>query len=512
MKAALPARFRRNTITLYLNTITSAVVALVMTPVLAHGLGKHDYGIWVVVGSMILYLELLEFGFGTATIKYVAEYAALGDRDRVRATITTSFWILAVPGVIALAVGVGAAALFPEIFDVHEGVETAARLLVLMLALNMAISIPGDTFGGALIGLQRYDLQNGTLIVVAIAQAVAWAVVLAAGGGLVALGIVTVALGLAGQLWRYVLVRRLVPGAGINRRDFRRDLVRPVAGLSFWYALGEIADVIVFRIDAIVVGIVVSVPAAGVYAVGQKLALVAEKLVQPAVYTFFPHSAELSAHEDEAGLKATLVAGTRISLGIAGPLTVALGLLGEPAVRAWIGPSFAAAGLVVVYLAAATAIKSLVQTGRALLNGMGLARVPAQIIAGEAVLNLALSVLLGRSMGLQGVALGTLIAAAVMDVGLLLPYMCRRLRISLRAFVVPVLTAHIPGAAVSLLVGWAALRVGVSGLGAVLLAGAVIAGAYLVVFFFTGLTRAERVIVTSKVTRKKRAASEEGSR
>jgi O-antigen/teichoic acid export membrane protein len=508
LTAALPARFRRNTITLYLNTITSAVVALVMTPVLVNGLGTFDYGIWVVVGSMILYLELLEFGFGTATIKYVAEYEALGDRDKVRATITTSFWILAVPGLIALVVGGVVAGVFTEVFELREGVETSARLLILMLAFNMAISIPGDTFGGALLGLQRYDLQNLTLIMVAVAQAIGWAVVLGVGGGLVGLGLVTVCLSLLGQLWRFLLVRRLVPGVSISRRDFRRELVRPFAGLSFWFALGEIAHVVVFRVDTIVVGIVVGVPAAGIYAVGQKLALVAEKLVQPAVYTLFPHSAELTALEDREGLRATLIAGTRISLGIAGPLTVALALLGEPAVRAWVGPEFAAAGLVVVYLAATTALKSLVQTGRAMLNGMGLARVPALILAGEALLNLVLSVILGRSMGLQGVALGTLIAAAVTDVGLLLPYVCRRLGVSILTFTGSILKAHVPGAAAGLLVGLLALRVGVSGVAPVLLAGVAVAASYVLVFGATGLTHAERAALAAKLKRRPRTGEE----
>jgi O-antigen/teichoic acid export membrane protein len=511
LTAALPARFRRNTLTLYLNTITSAAVALVMTPVLAHGLGRHDYGIWVVVGGLILYLELLEFGFGTATIKYVAEFDSLDDRDGVRATITTSFWILAVPGLLALLAGAVMAGVFTEIFELREGVETSARLLILMLSLNMAISIPGDTFGGALLGLQRYDLQNATLIAVAIAQAIGWAIVLASGGGLVALGVVTVTFGLLGQLSRYFLVRRLVPGVSISRRDFRRDLVRPVAGLSFWFALGEIADVVVFRIDAIVVGIVVGIPAAGIYAVGQKLALVVEKLVQPAVYTLFPHAAGLSAHDDREGLRAMLVTGTRISLGIAGPLTVTLAVLGEPAVRAWVGPEFAAAGVVVVYLAATTAIKSVVQTGRTMTSGMGLARVPAMIVTGEALLNLVLSVVFGRAMGLQGVALGTLIAAAVTDIGLLLPYICKQLHVSLPAFAGSVLKAHVPGAAAALLVGWLALRLGVTGIAPVLLAGIAIGGTYMAVFFTTGLTSAERAVVVAKMSRRPRKGADGGA-
>ena len=66
----LPRRFRRNVLTSYANTATTALVALVMTPVLVHGLGTEAYGIWVLAGSLALYLELLEFGFGLATVKY----------------------------------------------------------------------------------------------------------------------------------------------------------------------------------------------------------------------------------------------------------------------------------------------------------------------------------------------------------------------------------------------------------------------------------------------------------
>ena len=509
--AALPARFRRNTATLYLNTIASAVIALVMTPVLATGLGKHDYGIWLVVGSMILYLELLEFGFGTATIKYVAEFEALEDRDRLRSAITTSFWVLALPGLIAFALGLLAAALFPYLLDIREGAETGARLLVVMLAANMAISIPGDTFGGALIGLQRYDLQNATLLVVAVAQAIGWAIVIGAGGGLVALGLVTVSLSLLGQLWRYLLIRRLVPGVTMSRRHFDRSMFRGFARLSFWYALGEVAHVVIFRIDTIVVGVVVNIQAAAVYGVGQKLALIAEKLVQPVVYTLFPHSSELAALDDREGLRSTLVTGTRISMGLAGPLTVTLAVMAEPAIRAWVPPSFAAASLVVVYLSAATAIKSLVQTGQTMLNGMGLARAPSIIVAAEAGLNLLLSIVLGQAMGIHGVALGTFLASAATDLGLLLPYMCRRLGMSVAAFLLPVLRAHLPGLVVSLAVGWAVTRAHLSGIGPVVVGGAAIGLAYLCVFYVTGLTADERAEITRKVRGRGRTGVDVGT-
>ena len=42
----------------------------------------------------------------------------------------------------------------------------------------MALSIPMDTFGGAISALQRFDLLNYSLIAVTVSQAIGWVIVL----------------------------------------------------------------------------------------------------------------------------------------------------------------------------------------------------------------------------------------------------------------------------------------------------------------------------------------------
>lgn len=492
MSGALPRRFGRNTLTSYVNTSTSLVVALVMTPVLVDGLGRTGYGIWALAGSLVLYLELLEFGFGTATVKRVAEESATDDHERVGSAIATSFWLLTVPGVIALLAGAGLAAAFPLLFDVPSALETTSQLLVLVVAVDLAISIPSDTFGAALMGLQRYDLLNATLIAVLIAQAISWAVVLAAGGGLLALGIATAALSLLGQVSRYLIARRLVPGLSLSPRRVDRAGFRPLAGLSVWYWVEALADVLISRIDTIVVGLVVGLPEAAVYAVAQKLALFAPRLIAPATRALFPYSSELAARGDTAAVRRTVVTGTRVSLAIAGPLCLPLALFARPALEAWVGPEFAEGSLVVVYLVAAAAIGAFARSAVSTALGTGLVRVPALVMVGEAALNLVLSVVLGLLLGLAGVALGTLIAAAVSQLGILVPYIGRKLSLSLSALWVSTLRTHVPAAFVALLVAWPVVRAEPSSLAAVAAAGAAVAGAYLAVFTITGLEPRER--------------------
>lgn len=489
---ALPRRFRRNVVSNYAVVGCSLIIALVTTPLLARALGPAEFGIWVLVASFVLYLELLDFGFSAATAKYVAGHDANGRPDLVAGTLTTSLYLLCLPGLVALGIGLAIAGVFPTIFDVAPPVRSAAQLLVIVLAIDLAISVPGDTFGAALIGLQRFDLINFTLIAVSVSQALAWALVLYLGGGLVALGAVTAGISLLGQGARFVLARRLVPEISLRPSGFTRSLVRPFAGLSMWFALRDVAQVVRSRIDTVVVGILLGVAAAGIYGVGQKLALIVERMSYPVVTTFFPYSAELMARNDAQGLRSAVLIGTRLSLGIGGPLCLVLGLLAGPALDVWVGPAFADARPVVVYLAAAAAVKIITHTGIVAMGGMGLARGPSLVASGEAALNLLLSVVLGSRMGLSGVALATFLAAVIVELVVMLPMICRSLGMPVIAFVGSLARAHLPPVAAALGV---ALAIGASqaeGLVELLLAALAIGGAYLLVFFLSGLEPGER--------------------
>ncbi|HWC25060.1 MAG TPA: oligosaccharide flippase family protein [Solirubrobacteraceae bacterium] len=487
----LPIRYRRNVVSTYVTTTVIAVAALVTTPILAGELGKEAFGIWALVGSFALYLELLEFGFGKAAPKFVAEFSARGDERGLRATIATSFWILAALGSVAALIAAVIAALFPSLFGISPELAGPAQILILLVLLDLAISIPSDTFGGVLMGLQRFYLVNATLVGVTILQAIGWTIVLASGGGLVELGIVTVALSLAGQLARFVLARRHVPGTSIAPRLVDRSLVRRFTGLSVWFFVLDMSRVVVIRLDTVVVGLVVGVPAAGVYAVGQRLALALESLIEPLTKAFFPHSSSLEAGEDREGLRRSLLAGTRLSLAIAAPIALALGFLARPLIDLWLGGGFGDAAIVVVLLAAAAAVSALTRTGLLMLQGLGRARVPALMMAAEALLNLVLSVVLAHELGLKGVALGTLIALVVANIGFFYPYMCRQFAVSLGELSAELARAHAPALAVGVLVGAAITALGPSGVVAVP-AALLVAGTYAAVFWFTGLTADER--------------------
>jgi O-antigen/teichoic acid export membrane protein len=121
-----------------------------------------------------------------------------------------------------------------------------------------------------------------------------------------------------------------------------------------------------------------------------------------------------------------------LSLATVLPITVTLVILAGPLIQAWVGRGFEASILVLQILAAATAIRVGNATATTLLKGSGRHRFVAFSNLATALVNLTLSIVLARYMGLPGVALATLVPLAFTAMTLQFPTACRRVGIPLR--------------------------------------------------------------------------------
>ena len=54
--------------------VVSLVSAFVLSPLVVRGLGIEAYGVWALVFSMLEYLNVVDLGIRSATVKYVAHH------------------------------------------------------------------------------------------------------------------------------------------------------------------------------------------------------------------------------------------------------------------------------------------------------------------------------------------------------------------------------------------------------------------------------------------------------
>ena len=69
-------QLRSGVILSYINLGISSLIPFVYTPVMLDMLGQAEYGLYSLANSVVGYLSLLSFGFGSTIIRYIAKYRA----------------------------------------------------------------------------------------------------------------------------------------------------------------------------------------------------------------------------------------------------------------------------------------------------------------------------------------------------------------------------------------------------------------------------------------------------
>lgn len=432
------------------------IVSFLLTPFMLHQLGPTVYGLWVLVGSMVAYGAILDFGIWGTIVKYVAQYHAQGDALHARRFLRSirAFYLI----ICVLLVGGGAAIapFFADLFQLPAEQHGLARTLVIMMSLATGLALPGMLPLAVLRGLQRYDLVNVIDIVTSLATAAATVVALLLGGG--ALGVAGANLG--GVFILFILgsiaVRRIAPELDLTRRT-ADDGVHPLRdrqslNLAFSHSwplfAQDIATRLQTRTDEITIGLFLPVRLVGSYNIARRLGETTQTLTRQFMKTLLPLASQLHAEQDEGRLRVVYLVGMRLTVAITAVLGILLIVLAGPVLTLWVGAEYAAYTGIVTILTLAQMIVTVRWAAVAILQAMARHRILAVSSLSAGVANLALSLLLVRPLGLTGVALGTLIPAAVEACFVILPYSLRvtgvDVREAWREIVVPALLPVLP--------------------------------------------------------------------
>jgi O-antigen/teichoic acid export membrane protein len=449
--SALTGRVVRNTASNVVGQVVTLAIWFALTPFIIDRLGAADYGLWVLVGSLVAYGNLLDLGVGAAITKYVAELRARNESGRASELVATSLWIYAAIGAVVLLITVPLALAFPHLFKLAPDQASDARWVVVLTGLALAVKLPAIAPYAVLRGLQRYDLINAIGVLAALTQAAATVAVLLLGWGIVGMAALTLPLTLVWQIPMVLAIRRTAPDVRVGLRGARRDMIPMVGRFSGSLMVINSSSVLKTKTDELVIGAALPVAQVAPYSVARRVSDLPTIVTYQFVRVLMPLASQLEGEGDAARLRVMYAASTRVALALFVPVGAGLFVLGQPFIAAWVGADFAKDADVVRILIAAGLVDIAMWPAASMLQASNRHHFMAAAAAGSGVLNLGLSIALVGSLGVEGVALGTLIAAVV-ELVVVLPYAMRQYGVRLPAFardvLAPVLLPAIPAVAV----------------------------------------------------------------
>jgi O-antigen/teichoic acid export membrane protein len=424
--------FARNISMNYVAIGVDLVIGVMMLPFNIAHLGQSTYGLWVLIASVTMYFSILDLGYGVSQVKFASEYRARRDREGLNQIVSSLFFFFCVIGLAAFAVGVLLSMNLERFFSLTPAQAGDGRDVLLIISAYLALGFPASVFGGIVNGFQRHYLNGFVSIGTSIVVAVVNLAVLSAGYGLVELVAATTTIRALSYAGYTMNAYRAFPGLRIRLSKVRLPRLREVTGFSVFILLIDLANKVNYSTDTIVIGAFMSTAAIAVWAVAQRLIDATQTITGQLTGALFPIVVDSSALGREDRLRELFIQGTRVSLAMVIPVVTGLSLLAEPLVMAWVGPEFSGSIAVIYILAMAVAIRVGNSTATTLLKGAGRHRLLAISNVLVAILNIGFSIALVRRMGLAGVALGTLMALAIVSSLVLFPAACRRVQMNKR--------------------------------------------------------------------------------
>jgi len=504
----------RGAISNYGRVIIRIVLGLVTFRMLYQGLPREEFGFWSLMWSVFGYGILLDFGFGYAAQKRVAEGLAHRDWPALSRALSTIFiFYLAAALVIAVA-GWALAGPLMRWLGVPAGRQEVFRPVAVLFFAGMALGFPLGIFPEVLRGLQRIDAANRIAMLGLLLNAALIALALALKWSLMAIFAIALGCVLLPDLLAGWASLRAMPEVQLRLRHFHWHELASTGKFSVIAWLNTISNLLRNKTDQVIVGSLVSLPAVAVYQAGGKAGEMFGVLTRQVSDALSPAAAFLHAAGSKEALSDMFVKGLRLTVLVAAPLYVGGALYLDLLVRILTGERAPAAetlwvGEILLFWYFHLCLTHLVfkrmymmcgQERRLMWQGLG-----------EAGLNIAMSV--GLTLwwrNILGVAAGSVLPTILCGWFVLWPWAAKeagmsRLCLLRRAIVRPML-ACLPMLAVGLACraigpefgkpNWLPALAGMSVTGLAALPG----------FWFIGLSGEERRLVVARLRRRKDGA------
>jgi O-antigen/teichoic acid export membrane protein len=421
----------RNVSTRYLAIAVDSVIGLVLLPFNVTHLGQAAYGLWALTTSVTWFFGVLDLGYGSALVKFIAQYRAWRDRAALNEIVSTIGFLFTGLGALTFLVTAAIAWRVDRIFNLQPDQAATAQQVLLITGGYLSIQFAFSIFGAIVYGFQRYYRNNIVSIATSIIVALVNVAVLKAGFGLVSLVAATTTvrvLAFGVLAWNAYVA---FPGLRVSASSVRWARLKEVTGFSAYMVILDWAAKLNYSADALVIGALLNTSAVALWTIGQRVAQMTQRLTNQLNDGLFPVVVDSDAGQRADRLQLILIEGTRLSFALAAPLCLGLIVFAGTLIERWMGGGFSASVLPAQIMLVIVLVRAGTASANLILKGAGLHRLLAYTNATTAIVNVVLSVILIGPLGLVGVALGTLIPVGASALFVLYPAACRRVNLPL---------------------------------------------------------------------------------
>ena len=400
----------------YVSMIVQNIIAIVYTPVMLRLLGQSEYGLYQLVYSVVSYLGLLSFGFGSAYVRFYSRYKVKDDQEgiaKLNDMFMIVFNIIAIIALLAGGVLVGNVNnLFSKSLTANE-INTATILMILMV-INLAISFPSSVFDSFVTAHECYFFQRVISLLQTVLNPFLTLPLLLMGYKSISLVVVTTILTVSKFIINYwYCIKKLRMRFIFHNMNF--SLLKEIGVFSFYIFINMIVDQINWSVDKFILGVFSGTTAVAIYAVGGQINTMYMSLSTSISSVFIPRVNKIVARDENNNEELTelFTRVGRIQFIILAMVIGGFIVVGKYFINVWAGTDYNKAYYVALLLIIPVTVPLTQNLGIEIQRAKNMHIFRSIIYFLIAIGNVFISIPLVQLFGEMGAALGTAISLII---------------------------------------------------------------------------------------------------
>ena len=420
----------------YLNITLQSLLGFLYIPILLHYIGKSEYGLYQLMGSLIAYFGIMDFGLSAAVIRFYAKYLALKDRVGMENILAIALRCYgAVMGVMLIAGG----AVYTMLDAAFSGSMTAgevaeAKDIFLLLLLNIVITLSTMVFRSVINAHERFLFLKGMETVQLVLQPMLVVLLLMHHPSAFSVALVQTGLNLVLSLARvYYCFARL--HVRIRYHYWSHELMVSFRRLALSVFAVTLIDQVFWKTNQIILGVISGTAAVAVYSIASMIYMNYMALSTAISGVYLPHVTGMVARKEPiSSLSDLFIQIGRWQYYLLALVATGFIIFGKQFIALWAGPGFEDSYIITLLIILPFTVDLIQNIGLAIMQAMNRYDFRARIYFLTGVLNLLLAIPLGIKYGGIGCAVATGISMIVGNGFIMNWYYAKEIRLAIASF------------------------------------------------------------------------------
>ena len=399
----------------YITMILGYIISIIYTPVMLHLLGQSEYGLYNLVASVVSYLGLLSFGFGSVYIRYYSRYKVNGDQQNIAKLNGMFLIVFSVIGLIAVVAGTILVFDIDPILGEKLTVDelATAKVLMIIMVVNIALSFPASVFNSYVTANEKYIFQKILQMIKLVINPFIMLPVLLMGYKSVGMVVVTTSITIVAELVNIIYCFNKLK-MKFDFSHFDLSLMKEMTVFSSYIFMNMIIDQINWNVDKFILGRYRGTVAVAVYGLAAQLNTYYLSLSTAISSVFIPRVNRLvAANDDNENLTHLFTRIGRIQFIILFLICSGLIFFGQPFIHMWAGSEYRQAYPIALLLIIPVTIPSIQNLGVEIQKAKNMHQFRSWVYLFIAIGNIIISIPLTKAYGGVGAACGTAIALLI---------------------------------------------------------------------------------------------------